>query len=91
MLFTLAPSTMDLSANERETMKRILGIAAAVSVPLLFLVLVTGVIKGPPEQVPSICPVIIYEDGTWVEDGWDATKGFPPVGCVLTARTSADR
>lgn len=72
-------------------MKQILIAAAALGGFVLLLVGMEFFIKGPPEDMPSVCPVIIFEDGTWVEEGWDSSKGFPPVGCVLTVRVQAKR
>lgn len=69
-------------------------VATGAAVLGAFLLLVLGMntfIKGPPEDMPSVCPVIIFEDGTWLEDGWDSSEAFPPVGCVMTVRTRAQR
>lgn len=66
----------------------LIGVAGFIGFVLLVFLGLNLFIKGPPDEMPSVCPVIIYEDGTWVEDGWDPTEAFPPEGCVLVARTS---
>lgn len=72
-------------------MKQALAVIAFIAASVLLIVGAEFLIKGPPENMPSICPVIVFEDGTWVEEGWDASKGFPPVGCVLTVRVQQKR
>jgi len=79
----------DLSSSlqEGKIMKQFL-IGVAVVGGFIFLVIgMNWFIKGPPDEMPSVCPVILRENKTWVEDGWVLTDEFPPKGCILTART----
>lgn len=71
------------------TVKDVLIGVAGIAGFVLLIFLGVNAAGGPPDEVPSICPVIIHEDGTWTEDGWDPTKEFPPEGCVLVARTNS--
>lgn len=72
-------------------MKQVLMGIAAIAALVLIGVGVSSLVKGPPENIRSICPIIVFEDGTWVEDGWDSSEGFPPVGCVLSVRLQHQR
>jgi hypothetical protein len=66
----------------------LIGLAGFVGFVLLIFLGASVFFKGPPDELPGFCSVIIYEDGTWVEDGWDPAKEFPPKGCVIAARVN---
>lgn len=74
-------------SKEGKTMKQLLIGVTIVGGFILLMIGVNWAIKGPPKEMPSVCPVILREDKTWVEDGWELTNEFPPKQCIITART----
>jgi len=78
-------TTKGKAMSVKEVLISVVGI---IGFALLLLLVGNAFIKGPPDEIPGFCSVIIHEDGTWTEDGWDPTKEFPPKGCVLAARTN---